>query len=484
MIALVAAPVVVPLLTALATALLHRRRSLQEVASFIGIATLLAAAIALVVLTAGGAVPAVSFGGWQSPFGIEFRIDRLGAVMILLTALMGSASLLFLLSDADTAPHHRLLLPLLHGMLAGVGGAFATNDLFNLYVWFEVMLMGTLGLFALGGRLDQLDATLKYFAVNLVGTLLLVVAVASVYMVTGHLNFHALHDAAQLLQPGTATLLVALLMVAFLVKAGAFPLFAWLPASYHTLPGPVLALCAGLLTKVGIYALLRTLGGVFAPPPELLLQALGWIAAATMLFGVLGAAYHWDLRRILGFHIISQIGYMLLGIALGTDAGDAGALFYTAHHIIVKANLFLIAAMIWRLTGSYDLRRIGGLYDARPQLGLLFAIPALSLVGVPPLSGFWAKLIVLSETMALGHIVWTAVALAVSFLTLYSMMKIWLEAFWKRHPDPGWQLPRRTRLGPAWVVTIALACITLAIGVFPEPLVSFCLAAARQLGGS
>jgi len=202
-----------------------------------------------------------------------------------------------------------------------------------------------------------------------------------------------------------------------------------------------------------------------------------------MLFGVLGAAYHWDLRRILGFHIISQIGYMLLGIALGTAAGDGGALFYTAHHIIVKANLFLIAAMIWRLAGSYDLRRIGGLYDTRPMLGVVFAVPALSLVGVPPLSGFWAKLLVLSESVALGHFAWVVVALVVSFLTLYSMMKIWLEAFWKPHPDPAWRLPARTRLGPAWLVTMGLAGITLAIGCAPEPLVQFCLAAAHQLRG-
>lgn len=482
MMALVVSPVLVPLLTAVLTTLLRRRPALQQTVSFIGIAALLACAVALVRLAMDGAPATAAFGGWQAPFGIEFRIDRLGALMILLTALMGSASLLFMLSDADTEPRHPLLLPMVHGMLIGVGGAFATADLFNLYVWFEVMLIGAVGLLAIGGRLDQLDATFKYLALNIVGTLLLVVAVSAVYAMTGQLNFAALHQASQVLKPGVVMVLLTALMVAYLVKAGAFPLFAWLPASYHTLPGPVLALCAGLLTKVGIYALLRMLGGVFSPSPELLLHALGWIAAATMLFGVLGAAYHWDMRRILGFHIVSQIGYMLLGIALGTEAGNAGALFYTAHHIIVKANLFLIAAMIWRLTGSYDLRRIGGLADTRPMLALVFIVPALSLVGIPPLSGFWAKLLVLRESLALGHIAWTVVALIVSFLTLYSMMKIWIEAFWKRHPDPAWT-PPSARLGPAWVVTIGLALITLAIGVDPQPLISYVLAAARELGG-
>jgi len=482
MMALVVSPVLVPMLTAVLATLLRRHAALQRAVSFVGILTLLACAIALVALASSGHPAEAAFGGWNAPFGIQFRIDRLGAVMVLLTALMGTASLLFMWSDADTKPQHPLLLPLIHGMLIGVGGAFATADLFNLYVWFEVMLIGVLGLFAIGGRLDQLDATFKYFALNLVGTLLLVVAVGAVYAVTGQLNFGALHQAALALKPGVAIVLLTVLMLAFLIKAGAFPLFAWLPASYHTLPAPALALCAGLLTKVGIYALLRMLGDVFAPPPEMLLQALGWIAAATMLFGVLGAAYHWDLRRILGFHIISQIGYMLLGIALGTEAGDAGALFYTAHHIIVKANLFLIAAMIWRLTGSYDLRRIGGLANARPLLGLLFIVPALSLIGFPPLSGFWAKLLVLREAIELGHVTWTVVALIVSLLTLYSMMKIWLEAFWKPHPDPAWTPPRDTRLGPAWAVTIGLALITLTIGLDPQPLIAYVTAAALSMG--
>jgi multicomponent Na+:H+ antiporter subunit D len=215
----------------------------------------------------------------------------------------------------------------------------------------------------------------------------------------------------------------------------------------------------------------------------LLSEALGWVVAATMLFGVLGAAYHWDMRRILAFHIVSQIGYILLAIALGGTAGNAAALFYTVHHIIVKANLFLIAAIIWRLTGSYDLRRIGGLFAARPWLTALFLVPALSLVGVPPLSGFWAKLLVLDESLAQERIAWTALALGVSVLTLYSMVKIWMEAFWKPHPDTAWRAPADTRLAPAWAATVALAALTLAISLHPQPLLAYAQAAARTLGG-
>jgi multicomponent Na+:H+ antiporter subunit D len=479
--ALAVTPVLVPLATALFTALAVRRPRLQQAVSFGGALAFVLCAVALVVLADGGAAARSAFGGWPAPFGIEFVVDRTGAALVLITAMMGAASLLFLASDADPGPQHPLLLPLVHGLLAGVGGAFCTADLFNLYVWFELMLICSVGLFAIGGRIDQLDATLKYLALNLFGTMLLLISIGLVYGVTGHLNYAALSTAAAAVHPPLLLAVLGALSLAFLIKAGAFPLFAWLPASYHTLPAPVLALFAGLLTKVGVYAVLRTVGDVFRPAPALLYEALGWIAAATMLVGVLGAAYHWDIRRILAFHIISQIGYILLGIALGSPEGNAAALFYTMHHIIVKANLFLIGALIFRLAGSYDLRQIGGLYAARPLLALLFLVPALSLVGIPPLSGFWAKFLVLRETIGEGRVAWTVVALAVSVLTLYSMVKIWIEAFWKPHPDPDWRFARG-RLALAWVVTSALAAITLWIGLAPQGLVAYAQAAVQAFG--
>ena len=479
--ALAITPVLVPLATALLTALAGRRPRLQQALSFAGVLAFGLCALALVLLADSDQAARSAFGGWPAPFGIEFAVDRTGAALVLITALMGAASLLFMASDADPGPQHPLLLPLVHGLLAGVGGAFCTADLFNLYVWFEVMLICSVGLFAIGGRVDQLDATLKYLALNLFGTMLLLISIGLVYGVTGHLNYGALSAAADSVPPPLLLAVLGALLLAFLIKAGAFPLFAWLPASYHTLPAPVLALFAGLLTKVGVYAVLRTLGDVFNPAPALLYEALGWIAAATMLVGVLGAAYHWDIRRILAFHIISQIGYILLGIALASPEGNAATLFYTVHHIIVKANLFLIGALVFRLTGSYDLRQIGGLYAAKPLLAVIFLVPALSLVGIPPLSGFWAKFMVLSETIGDGRIAWTAIALAVSILTLYSMVKIWMEAFWKPHPDPDWR-PARARLAPAWIVTATLAGITLWIGLAPQTLVAYAQAAVQGFG--
>jgi multicomponent Na+:H+ antiporter subunit D len=477
---LLIAPVIVPMATALLAAMAASRPGLVRAISLGGAFAALATALALLARVAEAGVLRTAFGGWEAPFGIEFVADPLGASMVLITALMGVACLVFQLSDADPAPESPTLHPLIHGLLAGVGGAFLTGDLFNLYVWFEVMLLASVGLLALGLGRRNLDATLKYFVLNALGTLLFLAGIAAVYGLTGHLNFAALEIAGAQIEPARLLPAVALVVLAFLVKSGAFPLFAWLPAAYHSLPAPVLALFAGLLTKVGVYAVLRIVGDVFQLAPQAY-EVLGWIAVATMVTGVLGAAYHWDMRRILSFHIVSQIGYMLLGIAPASTAATVGTVFYILHHIIVKANLFLIAAVVWRLAGSYDLRQTGGLWKSRPMLGLLFLIPALSLVGIPPLSGFWAKFIVVREALLQGQVAWAVAALLVGFLTLYSMMKIWFEAFWKKHPQADWALPADTRLGPAWVATIGLAALTVAIGLFPEPLYQFAESAARMM---
>jgi multicomponent Na+:H+ antiporter subunit D len=402
--------------------------------------------------------------------------------LVLVAALMGAAALGFQTSDADPASPDGGLCPLIHGLLAGASGAFLTADLFNLYVWVELTLICALGLMVRGAGLRDLEATLKYFALNVAGTLLLA-AVALVYATTGHLNFDALGLAARQKDAGMLLPFVTLLLLALLIKAAAFPLYAWLPASYHVLPAPLLALFAALLTKVGAYALLRVMGDVFTGSPALLYQALGWIAVLTMVSGVLGAAYHWDMRRILAFHIVSQVGYMLLGIALACSAGSAGAMFYMWHNMVVKGGLILIPAIIFRLAGHCDLRRIGGLYAARPWRAVLFLVTALAQVGIPPLSGFWGKLLIVRESFVQGQAARGAVALGVGALTLYSMAKIWMEAFWKPHPDPAWR-PAQTRLAPAYAVATVLAALALGVGISPEPFVAIANDAAWALVGA
>jgi multicomponent Na+:H+ antiporter subunit D len=476
-------PLLVPLMTALLCVLMQAHPRWQQRVSLAGAFVLLGCAIALLQQVQQYGAVRVAAGNWPLPFAIEFAADRLSAALVLIAALMVTVTVVWQWSDADAAPSTPALHPLLHGLVAGAGAAFVTADLFNLYVWFEVALICSLGLLAQGGALRNLDATLKYFVLNVFGTVLFLAAVALLFAATGHLNFTALGEATARLDAAVALPLIGLLTLAFLIKAAAFPFFAWLPASYHTLPAPVLALFAALLTKIGVYALIRMLGDVLHPAPPLLFDALGWIAVLSMVTGVLGAAYHWDMRRILAFHSISQIGYILLAISLATRAGDTAAIFFTLHHSVVKAGLFLVVALVFRCTGHYDLRRIGGLYAARPGLGVVFLLLALALVGIPPFSGFWGKYLIVREALRQSEYVWAACALLVGVVTLYSMMKIWLEAFWKPHPDPAWQPPAAARVTPAWMGVGALVIVTLWAGLWPDTMITFATDAASALRG-
>jgi multicomponent Na+:H+ antiporter subunit D len=498
---LVAAPVLVPLATALAAVLWSGQPRVQRAIGLAGTLLLLAAALALTAAVASGGQWSTAFGGWDPPFAIEFVADGVAVSFVLLTAVMSLAATATAwggtswsrapLSSAGNevrsagtsvpASPSPVLIPLTHAFVAGACGAFLTADLFNFYVWFEVVLSASLGLLVMGGGGAQLHAALTFFVLNVVGTLFVLMGVALVYAATGHLQFAALERAAAAMPPEQLLPFVALLAVGFLVKAAAFPVFAWLPATYHTLPAPTLALFAAVGTKVGVYAVLRLYDDLFGAVARTTGDTLGWFAVATMVTGVLGAAYHWDIRRILAFHSISQVGYILLGIALGTAGGAQAALVFALHHSLVKANLFLIAALIATVAGSYDLRHIGGLMTARPWLATLFLVQALSLVGIPPLSGFWAKFLLVRETVLAGHLWWAGAALAVGALTLYSMLKIWLEAFWRAHPRDDWQQTALTPSVPAIAVAVGLAVLTTAFGLWPDPVLRFTTAAAAAL---
>ncbi len=475
---LLLAPLLIPLFTALLTAVLPSRPRLRRGLSLAGVLLLVGAALALLAAVSQTGRLSVALGDWPLPYAIEFAADGLSAALVLVAALLGLTVLLYQIAIEPADREAPGLQPLFQGLLAAVMAVFLAADLFNLYVWFELLLMVTLGLLLLGGRPWHAEAAFKYFTLSMLGTLLMLAAVGLIYGATGQLNLGALAVASQ--APAVAqglTLFVVMLLLALLLKAGAFPLFAWLPASYHTLSLPLLALVGGLLTKVALYVLLRLTGQVFSTVPGFLYEALGWLAMLTLVTGVLGAAYHWDLRRILAFHIVSQIGYLLLGIALATPAGAAGTAFFLIHNILVKANLFLLAGLIWISAGHPDLRRIGGLYPARPWLALLFLINAFSLVGVPPSSGFWGKFLLVQEAFAQQRFLWGGLALGVGLLTLYSMSKIWLEGFWKPHPEPARLAePQAQGGGGPWLAYAALGLSTLlvlALGLYPQPLIDW-----------
>lgn len=278
----------------------------------------------------------------------------------------------------------------------------------------------------------------------------------------------------------TLSWVTLLLMLAFGIKSAVFPLFFWLPSAYHTPAFSVSAVFAGLLTKVGVYALIRVFTTVM-PLDPLFADILLWCALLTMFVGVIGAAAQQEVRQILSFHIVSQIGYMVLGLALNSRLALIGSMFYLIHHIIVKANLFLVAGAMHRITGGSQLKAIGGLYAAQPVLAVLFLIPAFSLAGFPPLSGFWAKYVLIQASMDLQDWLAAGTALLVGLLTIYSMTKIWGEAYWKPHPGGEAALDSRPIPWSIWVPVGGLALLTVIIGLFPHPFYQFAAMSADHL---
>jgi multicomponent Na+:H+ antiporter subunit D len=343
-------------------------------------------------------------------------------------------------------------------------------------VWFEVMLIASFVLIVLAGRPAQVRGAFVYLVLNLLSSLLFLAAVGLLYGSTGTLNIADLAVRVEGAVPhGLRTTLALLLLCAFGIKAALFPLFVWLPESYAPQPAVVSALFAGLLTKVGVYALIRVFTLVFGGELVGVHTVLLVLSVLTMLAGVLGALVQTDLRRILSFQLVAHIGYMTMALALYTPFAIAAAIFYLVHDIVVKTNLFLVSGLVGRASGGFDLRRLGGLYRARPLLALAFLVSALSLAGVPPLSGFWAKLLVVKAGLDGGAFVAVAAALLAALATLTSMATIWARAFWA--PPQG--EVRAGRYGAAMVPVAVLAATTVLLGLWARPL----FAAASRAGG-
>ena len=459
------------------------KRSIQLALTSAGLHTLISGLLLYHVHLNG--ILATQIGNWPAPFGITLVADHLSAMMVMITAIVNLAVTSYSKADIDAALIGRGYYPLLQMLVCGICGAFLTGDIFNLYVWFEVMLIASFGLLVLGQSKPQLDGGIKYVVINLLATLLFITGIGLLYGLTGTLNMADLHAKVPLIaNRGLLTAVATLFLAAFGIKAALFPLFFWLPAAYHTPPVAVSAIFSGLLTKVGIYALIRVFTLVFTGDMGYFYHLLVVLAALTMITGVLGAAAQNEFRRILSFHIISQVGYMVMGLALQTRLALAGAIFYLVHHIIVKANLFLVSGVVQRLQGSFELVQLGGLYRSNGKIAILFFIPAFSLAGVPPLSGFWAKMILIRASLDI-HQYWVAfVAAAVGLLTVYSMTKIWAEVFWKPAPQSNHAAdPMISRKSSTWMLApiTALALLTVIIGFGAEFVFKFALQAAEEL---
>ena len=495
---LLVAPILFPLLLGLLTLATWRYKKVQELINLAGAFIFLFIGFALVKTVLDDGMMHFQAGSWKAPFGITIIADTFSSIMVLITTVMAFAVSIYSLSsmknkirvlgDMVSKKRQFAYYPLLNIMYMGINGAFLTGDLFNMYVWFEVLLISSFILLSLDGTKQSLEGTFKYVTINLISSAFFLIGVGFLYGLTGTLNMADLAvKVGEVENQSLITLVSMFFLIAFGIKAAVFPLFFWLPASYHTLPSSTAAIFAGMLTKVGVYALIRVFTLIFVRDVAYTHTILLWVAGLTMFIGVIGALSQFDMRRILSFNIISVIGYMILGLALYTPLALAGGIFYIMHDVIVKGNMFLVAGLTNRVKGSFEIRNLGGLVNSYPFLAVLFLIPALSLAGFPPLSGFWAKFFLIKASLDVHQYLVVLVALLVGLLTLLTMMRIWNEAFWKKDPEKAENkdsvvagLFSKHNMFMT-IPIILLAMITLTIGFFPEPFFQIAERTANEL---
>ena len=477
---ILALPVAAPLLGA-ALSILVRRLSAQRAISFIALGVSLASSIAVLVkVVRDDQVVASRLGGWPAQVAVTLVADRLAAMMLVVSISVVAVVLVYSIGQQSSDEHSPAYHPVYLVLAAGLAQVFLAGDLFNLFVAFELLLVASYVLLTLEGTDSQVRSGVTYVVLNVLESTILLTGIGLVFAATGTVNMAELPARLADLPDGVQTGLNLLLLLAFGIKAAVFPLYFWLPDSYPAAPSSMTAVFAGLLTKVGVYTIIRTETLLFPGGQSTLLLV---IAGFTMIIGVLGAISHYNMKRLLSFHIVSQIGYMILGIGLGTQAAFAATVFYLLHQIPVKTSLFLVEGIIERETGSSSFDQIDGLAKRSGFLAVLFLVPALSLAGLPPFSGFLAKFALIRAGFDDASYVIVAVAIAGSMLTFLSMTKIWIGLFWGevRPEPPADRIGIMRHHKVMSVASILLVASTLGIAAMAGPLYDFSVGAAEQL---
>lgn len=479
---LAVAPVVVTIIGGAICVMIRKNPSIQLKVALAFLSVLVVVNFALLAHVIDKGVVVMVMGRWYAPFGIAFAVDTTGALLSTISAIVALCVGVYGMVDVSAAAQRYGFYPFLLLLMTGVSGSFLTGDIFNLYVWFEVLLIASFGLIVLGNEKIQLDGTLKYGVLNFFATTLFLMATGLLYAMVGTLNMADIAQSVRELEDGAPLMTVtALYGLAFGIKAAAFPVNFWLPASYHTPRIVVSAIFAGLLTKVGVYALVRTFVMLLPEGRGLMAGIVALVAILTMLTGAFGALAQTDVRRTLGYLVISGIGVMLAGLAMGTEDALSGTLFYAVHSIVVMSALYLAVGVIGRCCSTFDIRKLNGLYKESPGFAALFLVLSFGIAGIPPFSGFWPKLILVKSGIESGNYWLSVVVLVSGFLTTIVVGRVWLLAFWRGSSDSAEagnvrQSPKPLSGSTAgsttaiWIPLCILFAVVVAIGIVPEPL--------------
>jgi len=422
-------PLLIPLLTGVTLIFFANVRTQRRIS---GVSALLnvAAAAYLVQQVREDGIQTLYMGGWLPPFGIVFVADMLAALLALTTTIVVAACLFYAFRTVGEGRERHHFYAFAQFLTVGVTGSFLTGDIFNLFVCFEVMLISSYALIVLGGEKRQLRESIKYILINIVSSVLFVASMAYLYAALGTLNMAQLAArVAEAGQGGPLNVVATLLLVVFSLKAGLF-LFFWLPGSYGAPPPVVAAMFGGLLTKVGVYAIVRTFTLIFAHDPAYTQPLIGWMSVGAMLLGALGAVAYRDVPRILIYNIVVAVGLIGFGVSAATETALDGVVFYLLHDMTAKALIFLLGGWLMALSGTPKLGEMGGFIEKAPALGWMTFATGMAIAGVPPLSGFVGKLLIVQGGLEGGRYVGAAVALGTSLLVLLSLTRLFMSAFW------------------------------------------------------
>jgi multicomponent Na+:H+ antiporter subunit D len=468
---LIIAPLAVEMLAAVVTLMLYNHPAPQKyISQFLNIVAFIFSVMLVVTVFKEG-TQVINLGSWEIPYGITFVADPFAAIMVGMTGFVTLAAIPYVFGGIKIEGDFRFYCPLIHFLTAGTFMAFLTGDFFNLFVAFELLLLSSFVLISLGRRKAQIEAALKYVMINMLGSAFFLSSIGLLYANVGALNMaevgHRLATTPEL--QNAAMLSGTLMLIAFCLKAAVFPFGFWKPAIYPQAHPLIIGIFAALLSKVAMYAVLRLFSIILIYDYNFFKHLLLVIAGFTMVSGVFGAAIQYNIRRILSFHSVSQMGYIMVALALFTPFSIAAAVFYFLHHSFTKANLFFCAGLLHLRFGHDDLKKMGGVYKTNLMTSGLFMISALSLAGIPPLAGFFGKWFVLKAAYIHGEWVLLFTGMFVGILTLFSMIKIWNEAFWKDSPENIPEPKNRIPIGPL-ISTLMMTLSVIAVGVFAQPL--------------
>lgn len=474
-------PILIPFLTAIILMFAPKKIIFQRTVSLLGLLVALGVSISLMMTVQQEGPQTLTFGSWPVPFGITMVSDMVSVLLVTTTLLLTIFIVWYSFSSIGKEREQFYYYAGIMFIITGINGAFTTGDIFNLFVFFEVFLMSSYLLIVLGGEKKQLQGSIHYLLINIISSGLFVITVAFLYSVVGTLSMADIaQKVATLEQPAILTTIAVLFLIVFGLKAAIFPLFFWLPRAYAAAPTPVLALFGALLTKVGVYAIMRTYTLIFIHDQSFTHELLMILGIGTILFGCIGALAYFDVTKIIIYNIVIAVGVILIGVSQMNTAGVEGAMYYIVHDMLIKAALFMLGGIIIALTGTANLRKMGGLMKRYPVFGWTYLVAAFSLAGIPPLSGFIGKLLIVQGGFEANNPWMSIVILLSSLVVLLSVIRIFIYAFWGEE-QPATISISQTTYQRQLLPTIVLVAITVAYGVGAEAIAPYMADAGETL---